>query len=187
MVEFYDGPARLSGSASSSPYSISVNGLAAGSHGLTTAVAIDDVGLSKTSAVVHITVNTPGPTLIDFEGLDASATPAGGLALRNYLAGFGVKATNVTVGTSLVVADDFQVFLGGGRGGGVFGEQLPRPSRNQWDGVLPIVIFAALRQHQVGCGRNLLAGTAGASLPQWRAQIFDSHGNELGSVGEKRL
>jgi hypothetical protein len=60
-----------------SPYSFTVNTrLAGGSYSLQ-AVATDASGLSTTSAVAHVTVETPGSTLIDFEALDASAAAGG--------------------------------------------------------------------------------------------------------------
>jgi hypothetical protein len=180
VVDFYDGPALI-GAGSSPPYSIFLFGQAAGSHALT-AVAVDDFGLSKTSAVVHITVNTPGTTLIDFEALNASATPVGGSLLSNYLAGFGAKATNVTAGTGLVVADD-QEFLGGGVVVASSGNNfLVQTGTN-----VPVsyqLLFSQPYASVSWVRPQLLAGTAGVSLPQWRAHIFDNQSNELGSVGE---
>jgi hypothetical protein len=115
VVEIYAngtalGAAALSGA--SSPYSFALNtSLTGGSYSLQ-AVATDASGLSTTSSVAHVTVETPGSVLIDFEALDASAAAVGGTKLSNYLAGFGVKATNVTPGTSLAAAG-YNVFLGG--------------------------------------------------------------------------
>ena len=58
-VLFLDGTTSL-GNVTAPPYSV-VAPLALGPHSLT-AVAMDDGGLSTTSSVVHVTVNTAGPT-----------------------------------------------------------------------------------------------------------------------------
>ncbi|MCX6880093.1 MAG: Ig-like domain-containing protein [Verrucomicrobia bacterium] len=55
-VAFYDGVTLLN-TDSTSPYSYTWNGASAGSHALT-AVALDNGGLSTTSAVVNVTVST---------------------------------------------------------------------------------------------------------------------------------
>lgn len=56
-VAFYDG-FRLLGQATSSPYRWSVNNLAGGPHALT-ARATDDQGVTRTSAVVNVTILAP--------------------------------------------------------------------------------------------------------------------------------
>ena len=57
-VAFYDG-ASLLGTDSTSPYTWALTGVALGNHALT-AVATDDLGLTKTSAVLNITVVAAG-------------------------------------------------------------------------------------------------------------------------------
>jgi len=171
--------------APSSPYAFPVSaGLEGGSYALQ-AVAMDAGGLSATSAVVHLTVNNPGSTLIDFEALNASAGPVGGTALSNYLAGFGVKATNVTPGTSLVAAND-GVFLGGTVVQASSGVNfLAQTGAN---GAVSYTLLFAQPCASVSWVRTaLLAGSTGASLPGWQAHIFDSQGNLLGSAGENAL
>jgi predicted phage tail protein len=56
-VEFYDG-STLVGTQTASPYSVSLSGLASGSHSLT-ARAVDNSGAVTTSAVVNISVAAP--------------------------------------------------------------------------------------------------------------------------------
>jgi uncharacterized repeat protein (TIGR03803 family) len=170
------------GSASAAPFNVALASLPAGSYALQ-AVATDGIGLSGTSAVVHVTVDAPGTTLIDFEALDASGGGGGGVALSNYLAGFGVTAGNVTPAAASLAVEDDQVFLGGG---------VVRASSG--DNFLAEVGAGGAVSYTLGFSQGyasvswvrtrLLAGTTGASLPGWRAHVFDSTGRELGSVGE---
>ncbi|MGD0412501.1 MAG: immunoglobulin domain-containing protein [Verrucomicrobiota bacterium] len=157
------------------------SGLALGSYSLL-AVATDASQLTATSAVVRVTMESPGLTLIDFEGVDASAGP---VDASNYLAQFGVKATNVTTNTSLVVADD-QEFLGGGVVTASSGNNfLTQTGAN---GAVSYTLLFSQPYASVSWVRTELpAGTTGASLPGWRAHIFDGQGNELGSAGENAL
>jgi len=171
--------------SSNTPYTFTVNsGLALGSYSLQ-AVAIDASQLTATSAVVHLTMQSPGSTLIDFEALDASSGPVGANLLSNYLARFGVTATNVTANTSMVVADD-QVFLGGNVVTASSGDNfLAQTGAN---GAVSYTLLFSQPYASVSWVRpGLPAGTTGASLPGWRAHIFDNQGNELGSAGENAL
>ena len=162
----------------------SLSGLAAGSHSVF-AVATDINGTSATSVVAHLTVNLPGSTLIDFEGLNAMAGPVGGAGLSSYLALFGVKATNVTANTSLAAFND-QVFLGGGVVTNAPGDGNFLAQTGASGPVSYTLLFAPCAS--VSWVRDgLLAGTTGASLPGWRAHIFDAEGNVLGSAGESAL
>ena len=62
-VQFFSGLTSL-GHAASSPYSLSVSNLAASTYNFS-AKATDNLGLSRTSAVVTVSVVTPGPILFD--------------------------------------------------------------------------------------------------------------------------
>jgi plastocyanin len=62
-VQFFSGTTAL-GSDTSSPYSFTVSNLAAGTYDFT-AKATDNLGLSKTSAVVTVFVVTPGTIVFD--------------------------------------------------------------------------------------------------------------------------
>ena len=180
------GVLDTSSTSSITPYSFTVNPgrLALGSYSLQ-AVAIDASQLTSTSAVVHLTMESPGSTLIDFEGLNASTGPVGGAALSSYLALFGVKATNVTANTSLAAVND-QVFLGGGVVTNAPGDGNFLAQTGAGGPVSYTLLFAPCAS--VSWVRDgLLAGTTGASLPGWRAHIFDAAGNELGSAGESAL
>ena len=130
-------------------------------------------------------MKSPGTTLIDFEALDASGGAVGGTNLSNYLAGFGVRATNVTAGASLAAVND-QVFLGGGVVQASSGDNfLAQTGAN---GPVSYTLLLTQPCASVSWTRAALpAGTTGASLPGWRAHIFDSQGNELGSAGENAL
>jgi len=62
-VQFFSGTTSL-GTDTTSPYSMVVSNLAAGTYDFT-ARAVDHAGLSATSAVVTVSVVTPGPILFD--------------------------------------------------------------------------------------------------------------------------
>ena len=115
-VSFYDG-AVLLGNATSSPYSYSVSGASAGSHGLKV-VAKDSNGNAVTSAVVNVTVGNFTKILVpdgDFEspagGLGSWVEVQGGGNTFSYLAtggnptGYGVIA-NVGGGWGIWVANN---------------------------------------------------------------------------------
>jgi Bacterial Ig domain/Protein of unknown function (DUF642) len=180
-VDFYANGALLSASTAS-PYSWIVNGLTEGSYTLT-AVAIDQSGLTGTSGPLHVTVNAPGETLIDFEALNASAGALTGATLNNYLAGFGVVASNVTPAAAILAAEDDAVFLGG--------NSVVASSGNNFlaevgaSGAVSYTLGFSQSYASVSWVRpRLLAGTTGASLPTWRAYAFNAAGQQIGSVGE---
>jgi hypothetical protein len=178
--------ARVAYPTPGSPFRVTVtNGLSGGSFALY-AVAIDGSGLTGTSMVTHLTVTLPGTTLVDFDLPDASAGPVSGTSLSNYLStNFGVRLTNVTPGTVVAAVDD-QVFLGGG-----VVQSTSEPNfLAQFGANGPVsytLLFSNLYASVSWVRPTLIAGTTGASLPAWRAHIFDSMGNELGSTGESAL
>jgi len=69
-VDFYDG-ATLIGTATASPYSVTLNNVAAGAHSYT-AIATDDRNATATSAAVLITVNAPPTVSITAPAANAS-------------------------------------------------------------------------------------------------------------------
>jgi hypothetical protein len=112
--------------------------------------------------------------------------PVGG-TLSNYLAGFGVKATNVTPNTSLAAAGD-QVFLGGTVAGPAPADGSNFLAQTGANGPVSYTLLFSQPYASVSWVRpGLPAGTTGASLPGWQAHIFDNKGNELGSAGENAL
>lgn len=62
-VQFFSGTSLL-GSKTASPYTLTVSNLAAGSYSFT-AKAIDNLGLSKTSAPVNVSIVNPAPIVFD--------------------------------------------------------------------------------------------------------------------------
>jgi hypothetical protein len=184
-VEFLTNGVLLGTAAqTSSPYSVAVSGLAEGSYALSV-VATDNLNLSSTSAVVHITVSNPGQTLIDFEAVDASQGPVGGSVLAGYLAGYGVGVSNVTASTSVVVAND-QNFGGGNVTRSSSGENfLTQVGAN---GAVSYTLVFSQPYASVSWIRTLLLAEAtGVSAPAWRAHAFDASGNELAAVGESQF
>jgi hypothetical protein len=171
-------------SQTSSPYSIAVNNLPAGSYAIT-AVATDTASQSATSTPVHITVNNSGQTLIDFEAVDASQGSVGGATLNNYLAGYGVTLSNGLPSGSVVVAND-TVFGGGNITRASSGDNfLTEIGAN---GPVSYTLFFSQAYASVGWVRpTLLAGATGVSSPAWTAHAFNASGTELGAIGEKQF
>jgi uncharacterized repeat protein (TIGR03803 family) len=166
--------------------STSLSGLAQGSYALM-AVATDANGTSGTNVSgIHITLNFPGTTLIDFEALNASAGPVSGVLLSNYLAGYGVYLTNVTATTSVAVQDD-QDFIGGDLTVAHSGNNLL--TQIGANGAISYTLrFNPPDSMSVSWWRTeLLAGNGGVETPAWQATAYDTNGQEIGSVGEKQF
>jgi choice-of-anchor C domain-containing protein len=182
-VALYDNSSNLLANTASSNISFIVSNLAGGSYALT-AVATDTTGLSATSAVVHVTINTPGTTLIDFEALNASAGPVSGAPLAGYLAGYGVSITNATSNTTVAVQDD-QNFLGGKVTTASSGENLL--TQIGANGAVSYTLVFNPPYPSVSWTRTeLLAGSGGVETPAWQATAYDTNGVEVGSVGERQ-
>ena len=130
--------------------------------------------------MIHITVNTPGMVLIDFDPLDTSAGEVGGTALVNYLAQYGVGMTNVTVGTALEAVNTNSLT-------GTIQVDVPSsPNFFTQAGLNQPVSFTlrfATPWQSFGFTRVGLSASSGpVSHPQWTATIFDTNGTELGLV-----
>jgi hypothetical protein len=80
-VEFYNG-AQLLGAVTSSPYTYSWTGVAAGSYAIT-AKAYDNTGATTTSSVVNVTVNTANANLALNKPTYASSLENGGTVASN--------------------------------------------------------------------------------------------------------
>jgi len=108
-VAFYQGSTLL-GTDTTSPYTFTWNGVAAGSYVLT-AKATDNSGATTTSAAVNITVNASGPTTYPAE----NATLAGGDVVETTNGGYhGTGYVNSsTTGGSMTFNN-----VNGGAGGG---------------------------------------------------------------------
>jgi len=78
-VDFYDG-ATLVGTATASPFTVTLNGVAAGSHSYT-AVATDNRNATATSAAVAINVNAPPTVSITAPAANASFNAPASIAV----------------------------------------------------------------------------------------------------------
>jgi hypothetical protein len=162
---------------------VTTNGLAAGSYPIF-AVATDANGTSATSLVAHVTLGSPGTTLIDFEALDATAGPVTNAPLIQYLARYGVSFRRST-NTMLAVQND-QNILGGTVTVASSGVNLL--TQIGTDGAISYTLsFNQPYQSIRWIRTELLAGSGGAISPEWRARAYDTNGVELGSVGEKQV
>ena len=181
-VEFYiDG--ALVGTSTEAPYQYQVpaGSVAVGGHSLQ-AVAVNTAGVSATSAVVQVTLNTPGTSLIDFDTLNTSAGAVGGTILANYLAQYGVTLANVTVGTATeaVNAASFT--------GSVQVQAPSTPNIFTQAGLNQPVSFTlrfATNLQAFGFTRAALSSSSGlVSHPKWTATTFAANGTQLSSVTE---
>jgi hypothetical protein len=179
-VEFYLDSGLL-GTITGAPYDFTVpaGSQPPGGHSLQ-AVAVNSAGDSSASAVVQITLNTPGTALIDFDTLNTSAGAVGGTLLANYLAGYGVTLTDVTLGTAMeaVNAASFT--------GSVQVQAPSSPNVFTQAGLNQPVSFTlrfATNLQAFGFTRAGLSSSSGTvSFPQWTATAFDSNGVALSSV-----
>jgi len=181
-VKFYlDG--ALVGTSTGAPFQFQVlaGSVAPGGHSLQ-AVAVNTVGVSAASAVVQITLNTPGTALIDFDVLNTSAGAVGGTILASYLAQYGVTLANVTVGAAMEAVNTSSFT------GSVQVQAPSSPNIFTQAGLNQPVSFTlrfATNLQAFGFTRAGLSAASGlVSHPQWTATAFDSNGTELSSVTE---
>ena len=180
QVDFYSGTVLI-GTVTSTPYNLVLTDLSAGAYSFQ-AVATDIYGATKVSATVHITVNNPGVTTIDFEALDANAGEVTGITLSNYLSSYGVTLSNVTAGSRLVVNSDAHISSGTATKASSGNNLFTQVGVN---GFTSYKLCFAQSYATVSFTRTrLIGGTHGVINPSWRAVALDSSGTELGSVGE---
>jgi hypothetical protein len=144
-------------------------------------------GLS--SETVHVTVNVPGTTLINFDALDTSRGVINDGTLSSYLAGFGITISDVTFGTSLEAATSLEAISQKSS----LTNEMPAPSSlpnlfTQVGSSQPVTFtlnFAAPLQ-SFGFTRVELDtnGPSVISHPAWTASILDESNNVLESVSE---
>ena len=183
-VDFYDG-ASLVGTASGSPYSLTLSNKQAGSYSLR-AVAVDNLGGSNNSSTVVITVNATVATVtINFDPLTQSPSSGFDGTLSNYLAGFGIIASNVSSGTRLNVINQNSFY-----GGGVVTASSPNNVFTQVGSNDPVsyTLTFGTPLNSFGLTRvALIAGPSGITHPWWRMHAYDSNGVELAAVGEELI
>jgi hypothetical protein len=162
-------------------FQIPAGSLSAGSHTLQV-VAVNSQNASGASSVVQITVNTPGTAMIDFDALDTSAGAVGGTLLANYLAGYGVTLSDVTVGTALEAVNTNSLT------GSIQVDVPSSPNFFTQAGLNQPVSFTlrfATPLRSFGFTRAGLSAQSGlVSHPQWTATALDSNGTVLSSVTE---
>jgi hypothetical protein len=180
-LTLYDGTNLLT-TAYGGSASVSLLGLTNGSHPLT-AVAVDNNGNTAT-AVSHVTVNAPGTTLIDFEAMNTSGGPVEHGALVAYLARYGVSPDGVTSNTALAVQADTNIDSGSVTVASSGDNLLTQIGTN--GAILYRLAFAQPYATVSWTRTELLAGTAGALAPEWRAYAYDSNNVEVATVGEKQ-
>ncbi len=164
-------------------FTIGAGDLAPGRHTLQ-ALAADAQNQTGSSAVVSITVDTPGIETIDFDGVNTSAGAVGGTPLAGYLAGFGVSLVNVTSGTALEAVNTNSltgsVAVSAASAPNIF-TQVGNGSPESFT----LKFGAALQSF--GFTRAGLSPASGSGLvthPAWTATAFDASGNQLSSVSE---
>jgi hypothetical protein len=171
-------------SGSTTTISTTLTNLSVGSYALT-AVATDNNNLTVTSSVVHVTVNIPGTTLIDFDAVDASGGPVSGAALSAYLGNYGVEVGGVTPGTTLAVQEG-QNFLNGTAT--VAFSQPNLLTQYGTNGAISYTLFFNPPCTSVSWERTeLLASASGLLGPSWTAIAFDGEDNEISQIGEGQI
>ena len=124
-----------------------------------------------------------GLSVINFDGLDTSGGSVGGAALSNYLAGYGVTLSNVTVGTA------WRRSIGGlvAGGGGAVASSPPNyftQAGLNTAGEFHAGFEDAVRRNLDLRGWGWWRGRAGVTHPKWKATLLNAKGTELGSAGE---
>ena len=187
QVNFYEGSNFLSAmpvvsNGPSVTASLTLNNLAAGTY-VFTAQASDSLGAVVTSNPLTNTVAaSQGVKVMNFDVLNTAGGSVGGTNLSNYLAGFGVVLSNVTVGSALEAVSGGLVTGSGGAVASSPPNYFTQAGLNQ--PVSFTLVFGAPQQAFGWTRVGLLAGSGGVSHPQWTATAYDGAGVELGSAGE---
>ena len=126
-----------------------------------------------------------GLNVINFDSLNTSAGSVGGTNLSNYLAGFGVGLSNVTVGTAMEAVNGGLVAGNGGAVASSPPNYFTQAGLNQ--PVSFTLVFRSAQQAFEFTRVALLAGSGGVSHPQWTATAWDASGTALSSAGESLI
>ncbi|HEY3857101.1 MAG TPA: FG-GAP-like repeat-containing protein [Verrucomicrobiae bacterium] len=180
---FVDGEAH--GATDVAPFSFTIGAgeLAAGKHTLQ-AEAFDALNQSSFSAIVNITVSTPGIAVIDFDAVNTSGGAVGGTPLSSYLAGFGITAVNVTAGTALE-AINTNSLTGSVAVSAASAPNIFTQAGNGAPESFTLTFGAALQSFGfTRAGLNPASSSGLVTHPAWTATAFDANGNELSSVSE---
>jgi hypothetical protein len=123
-------------------------------------------------------------TMLDFQGVDASAPP-GNVDATSYLSNFGITLSGVTPGTQVVVLNNNFLY-----GGGTAIPTHPPNLLSQFGSNITMSFtlnFANPVANVTITRPELIAGSSGITHPSWIATAFDqanATGNQLASVGE---
>jgi hypothetical protein len=186
-IDFYQGQVLLGSVLADAGGSLTravfnLTNVAPGSNSFT-AVATDNHGDSRSSAALPVTVAAAaGVNVINFDSLGTSSGAVGGALLSNYLAGFGITASNVTLGTRLEAVN------GDNLSGNAIAVPSSPPNLFTQVGLNQPVTFTLNLAAPVGTFGftrvALAAGQAGISHPAWTARAFNAAGTQLASVSE---
>jgi uncharacterized repeat protein (TIGR03803 family) len=166
--------------------SVVLSNLAPGSYQLSALATLTN-GLIVTSAVVYVTINVPGTTLIDFDPLDATAGPvgeAGDTRLSDYLALYGVSVTTNSPGTAVVVENQNNATLDGF----VIASSQPNLlTQIGSSGPVNFTVGFTSLLTQFSFTQPELVANPFVTYPAWQAQAFDAVGNLLAQVREPQI
>jgi len=181
QIDFYEGENLLGSATDTTNATLGLTNVAAGTYTFT-AVASDGT-YSRSSAPLNVNVApSAGIAVINFDALDATAGAVGGLALSNYLAGFGVSLANGTLGTRLEVLDENNL---SGSAGAIASSP---PNLFTQAGLNTAVKFSFVFHAPLGSFGftrvGLTAGPAGVSHPAWTAYALNATGEVLEQVSE---
>ena len=181
-VAFYSGP-TLIGSASNSPYSLTLNNVLNGTYTFT-AQLVDASGYAVSSAPITVIVGlgaNPTEFKIDFDEAEAVTD------LSNYLAvPYGVTLTNNSLpGTAVVAENQTNATLDGF----VIPSSLPNLlTQTGSNGPVSFTVgFTSNLLGQFSFTRPELLANPFVTHPAWQVQAFDALGQPLDSISEPQI